>query len=736
MIRKWAKFFWVSLAIWGWVATGQAQVPIWDASARVLGGPLNYYANRTAAFLGNPANLGLNAWNRLSLHLNRAYRFNSVVANGFAPGAGHFGAAVGLESGNAQCVQFGFAQRVSSKLSWGVRTDFLDVTGRNNAWGDAGVAVKLGLLNEDVFPVEIGVGAHVSQINLKPNRGSTPRLNLGGEFSFSDNLLRLYPNFSFSKKGGRFGLGLSFSPVAFLSLRLGTADVKHQKMAAGLGVETTHYTLDVAYEPTWRHLHLSVSVLMGLSPQQRARDFFNRGKAALEKHQLEVARDAFRKAWCYNPDNTFYRKSYQLVQQRLQFQQSQLQALMNEALKYQQEGYFFLAATRYLDVLKKSPNYKPAQIRLNALRPLVANDVKRLLKKGEDYLNKGELEIARQIFQKILLLDSGNKKARALMAKIDEKSRSKADEYFYRGLGYYSQRNLERAEKEFQQALEIDPNYEEARVYLGEIEKNNRQKQAQVDSLLRVASEQEAKKRYAEAIDDYLRVLDLEPDNPDARTGVKRLNVYVKKQIAANLKRSRRALKQGNFRLANRYVRRVLRIFPKNKQALRLRDKISQAKTIRYTEWLDSAEKARHTGNLTEALRLYSQALTLRPGDKKLKKTIKELKGQIELSKNLTQGEAAFNSGDYLSAVRYFERVLRTDPENSVAAAYLQRSREKLKEQAKSLLQKGILLYTKENYPAAIEVFAELLKLDPNNKVAREYYQRSVVKQKAIDNLK
>ncbi len=721
---------------WSWSVLAAAQSPVWDASARVLGGPLNYYSSRPGAFWGNPANLGLNAWNRVGLHVNRAYGFNAFVANGFVPGWGHLGASVNLDAANAQCIQVGIARRLSGPLSFGGRLDFMDLTGEKNVLADVGAVYTLGPLSEDVFPLKISLGGHISQINLKQNHGSTPVVHLGGQFSFSNHLIEIFPNFSFSKRGSHFGLGFSFFPIAQIALRVGSADLKREKISAGIGFEAARYALDAAYEPAWRHLHISFSVLIGPSPEQRARNLFDAGKAALEKHQLNDALKDFRKAWAYNPDNSFYQKSYKLIERRLQLQKSQLQALMNKALKYQQQGYFFLAATQYLEVLKKSPDYQPARVRLNALRPLVANDVKRLLKKGEDYLNKGELEIARQIFQKILLLDSGNKKARALMAKIEEKSRAKADEYFYRGLGYYSQRNLKRAESEFQKALEIDPNYEEARVYLNEIEKNNRRKRAEVDSLLRVATKREDQKRYADAIDNYIRVLDLEPENGDAKTGVKRLNAYVKKQIAANLRRSRSALKRANFSQANRYLRRVLKIFPKNKQALALRDKIEQAKTIRYNELLDKAEEARHNGRLADALTYYKKAQAVRPGDKKLKKTIRDVQGELELTKNLSLGEAAFNRGDFATAISYFERVLRTNPENNVAAAYLRRSRQKLKEQVKSLLQKGIELYTKENYPGAIEVFAELLKLDPNNKVAAEYYHRSVVKQKAIDNLK
>ncbi len=728
------------LAILFWALAGtpfvRAQNPVLDASARVLGGPLNYFAARPAAFLGNPANLGLNGWDRVSFHLNRAYRFNSVAANGFFPGTGHLGGAVSLFSSQVQCFQVGFARRLSRKISWGTRLNVGSFFDRKSVQADIGLAYRLGILNEDVFPVEIGLGGHVSKINLRQGKGSSPEFNFGGEIAFSDRLVQIYPGFSFSHKKERLAFGVSFSPVGWLHFRAGSSDLKREKIMAGIGVDAGRYGVDVAYEAAGKRLHASLSFLFGASPTEKAQKLFDQGKAALEKHHLATALRAFRKAWFYNPENEFYQKSYQLVARRLQFQENQRQSLMNQALQYQKEGYFFLAATRYLEVLKKFPGYRPAQLRLQALRPLVATDINRLLKKGEEYVSKGELEIARQILEKILLLDSQNKQARTLMAKIDAKSHERADEYFYRGLGYYSQRNLKRAEAEFRQTLEIDPNYEEARVYLGEIEKNNRQKRAQIDSLLQGANRWESKKRYTKAIDNYLRVLDLDPENAQAKAGVKRLNAYVKKQLRANLRKCRMALKRGEFTRANRYLRRVLRIFPKNKQARALREEVVQARTIRYNEFLDKAEEARHTGRLVEALQFYQKARALRPSDKKLLKTISEVQGEIELSKNFSRGEDALNTGDFATAVRYFEKVLRTDPENNAAAAYLQQAKDKLREQVKSLLQKGIELYTKEDYPAAIRVFSRLLTLDPNNRVAKEYYQRSVVKQKAIDNLK
>ncbi|NOY77403.1 MAG: hypothetical protein GXO76_05980, partial [Calditrichaeota bacterium] len=111
------------------------------------------------------------------------------------------------------------------------------------------------------------------------------------------------------------------------------------------------------------------------------------------------------------------------------------------------------------------------------------------------------------------------------------------------------------------------------------------------------------------------------------------------------------------------------------------------------------------------------------------------LTNQIELEKNLNAGIAAFNGQHYVQAIHYFEKVLDGEPSNEKAASYLKTSKEELSKEVKSLLQTGIEKYSQEDYQAAIKIFSNLLKLDPQNDVAREYYNRSVLKEKTIQKL-
>ena len=714
-----------------------AQIPDYDVSSTALGGVLNYFSERPSGFLANPANLGLNAWQRTSIHLNAPYQFNEIVFNGFRPRIGHVGIAFtrSFQNTDVQSFRAGLSKIFGSHVTWGVRLDYSKFTENKRLFMNWGTTYRFTKFTRSGSPIQIGFGAHISHINILNQAKEPLEWGAGGFLSLNQDQIKIYPNFFVKDKKSYWGLGSQLSLVESFALLFSISNRPQNRFCGGLSLKLDRYITDLIFNPKVKRLQVSFSVLFGESPGERAEKYFNNGKHALEAHKFKEARVDFKKAWCYVPENNFYKRSYELVTRKIRNENNQIQKWMSDAQQLEQRGYFFVAAMRYLDILNQNPDYAPAKYRLKALHPLVRNDIKQMLLKGKHYLNEGQESIAEKIFQKILLIDKENNQARDLLAKIHRSKRKEAEEYFYRGLGYYSQRNLTNAQEQFEKALQIDSSYQEVKVYLDEIQRKNNQKLAKVDSLLNQSHELEKKKHFTRALDDYLRVLDLDHDNQDAKAAVLRLNKFVKKQDTSYLKKSRAALRRKDFATAERYVNRILRISPKNRNARRLKNQIDQAKITLFNEFVDKGDAQLQAQHLRAALDNYQKARLIFPRNKKLNKTVEMVKNKIELEKNLKAGIFAFNSQKYNQAIGYFTRVLDAQPANEIAANYLKASREKIAGKVKSLLQKGIEMYSKEDYQDAIQIFSNLLKLDPGNSIAREYYNRSLIKQKTIQNL-
>ncbi len=734
---RFLKQFVYTIVVFGIASGAEAQLVDYDAGMTSLGGSLNYFSERPSAFLTNPANLGLNSWQRAGIHLNAPFQFNEIVLNGFRPKVGHVGVAFTNVPGNipTQSFRAGLSKLLGTRATWGVRLDYSRFGENKRLFMNWGGTYRLVKINRSGSAIKMGMGAHLSHITIL-NRAKEPLYwGVGGFLSLRQDQLKLYPNVDFLGKKSYWAMGAQFNLVEEVSVLVNISNRSRNRVCGGISFKFNRYLTDIVFNPDVKRLQVSFSMLFGESPEERAQKYFNAGKHALEKRDFREAQEDFYRAWRYVPENNFYKRSYELVTRKIVNEEKQVQKWMSDAQKLEQRGYFFIAAMRYLDILNQNPDYAPAKYRLKALRPLVRNDIKRTILKGKDYLKQGQEEIAEKIFQKILLIDKNNQEANQLLEKIKKSKRKEAEEYFYRGLGYYSQRNLIHAQKQFEKALQIDPTYEDVRVYLDEIQRKNDRKVAKIDSLLSEAQKSENKKSFSRALDVYLQVLDISPDNQMAQTGVSRLNKFVKKQDSSYLKKSLAALHKQDFATAERYIKRILRISPRSRKALRLKNQINQAKITLFNELVVKGDAALQAQNLRDALKNYKMAASIFPRNRKIQRTVEHVKNKRELKKNLNSGILAFNEQNYGRAIDYFTKVLHVEPSNEVALNYLKDSKNRLGNQVKSLLQKGIEKYSQEDYQAAIKIFSTLLKLDPQNKVAREYYNRSVLKEKTIQNL-
>jgi cytochrome c-type biogenesis protein CcmH/NrfG len=126
-----------------------------------------------------------------------------------------------------------------------------------------------------------------------------------------------------------------------------------------------------------------------------------------------------------------------------------------------------------------------------------------------------------------------------------------------------------------------------------------------------------------------------------------------------------------------------------------------------------------------DALSKWREVLQLDPEHSQAKSGVSRITLKIEEAHHINLGFEYFTSGNFDEAASEFKAALALNPENRTAVEYLRRSvgRKSLIEIAGDrevwrLYLKGIEHFTNGEYEEAIEVWEEVLRLDPQNENA------------------
>jgi twitching motility protein PilT len=114
---------------------------------------------------------------------------------------------------------------------------------------------------------------------------------------------------------------------------------------------------------------------------------------------------------------------------------------------------------------------------------------------------------------------------------------------------------------------------------------------------------------------------------------------------------------------------------------------------------------------------------------------------RAEVERLLKRGVDLMRKGMNDDAAVEFKKVLREDPNNREAKAYLDQlsgkaSNEALVQQVRTVLRKGLELYQEDRIDEACQVWEEALKLDPQNQQARSYIKAAQERKVAIQRAK
>ncbi len=128
-------------------------------------------------------------------------------------------------------------------------------------------------------------------------------------------------------------------------------------------------------------------------------------------------------------------------------------------------------------------------------------------------------------------------------------------------------------------------------------------------------------------------------------------------------------------------------------------------------------------GNYSEALRLVGEARLLGGENKALQQEIETLSQRIKVQETIQRGLSFFELGEYDLALKVFEEALKLNPNNELVKQYYEKARieaqskqEELNPAAEKKFLQGVDLFVKGKYQEAIDIWQEILKDYPYNK--------------------
>jgi tetratricopeptide (TPR) repeat protein len=142
-----------------------------------------------------------------------------------------------------------------------------------------------------------------------------------------------------------------------------------------------------------------------------------------------------------------------------------------------------------------------------------------------------------------------------------------------------------------------------------------------------------------------------------------------------------------------------------------------------------------------EALNAWDLALIWQPDNQEAINWIAKAQAELKyknISVFLADGKSKFNSGDYLEAIYNFERALDLDPTLTEAKSLKIEAEKRIKQgisaAVKKKIEDGLKAYKDGNYLNAVQIWNEIMKLEPQNTTVQNYINEA--NQRMIDEIK
>ncbi|MFQ5864584.1 MAG: tetratricopeptide repeat protein [bacterium] len=745
----------VTITLFHSILFSQWEVENFAPGSRAVGygGSLVVQARDPSAIFWNPAALSGLKGRGFLLSINEPFGFNLVSLTQFVPLYGTYGIALARIPTPNESVDRG-------TIAWGrkivrgfsIGSNFNIEKRKNDLFAAASIGFLLGNSNvgtlgynwRDLTNAELldklNFGVTIHNIPLSDKLFETSAL-LGFSYIFPSIRLLLNAGYHISEENNTGHLGLGFELTRNLTIFSGIEEWETNKVGVGFSYTHDNFIFDFTYATEFERILFTFSARISPSPEVLAEPYYERGSSYVKSRNYKLATREFKKFLSYELNESKTDTARQIVSvlqktvARLQVKVDSLFSIAEKLLS-QDEPRYLRAARVFIKILELDKDNLEASRKLATIKPVVDDFVNRSFEEGINEFDSKRYFAAKEIFNRVLLFDKDNDVALNYLSEIDRILDDLAEEYFYRGVGYYRQKSYIKAKQEFLRALQHNPDLGEANSYLKRTDKKFQELRKRIANLFQAGQKFELRGKYVEAANKYLQVLKLEQKNQEAKDRLAKLRPKINRFVEKKLRAGVQYVRQEKFAEALEAFLTVLSIDPDHKAARRNLSNLRKEKKEKAQSYFSQAEGHFRNQNWQDALELYTKTLKIDPTHAMAVQRKKETERQLQIFNLFQDGRNKYNAEQYIEALEIFEQIVRLDPTNERARNEISSCRIKINALVEKYFNEGIDLYTLDRYDEAIERWNQALKLNPKHKSSLNYKQKAMERLKALEALK
>ncbi|MDH4199340.1 MAG: tetratricopeptide repeat protein [Spirochaetia bacterium] len=456
--------------------------------------------------------------------------------------------------------------------------------------------------------------------------------------------------------------------------------------------------------------------------------------------------------------------------------------------------------------------YKP---NIDRIRSMVAGRVMAAHNAGLDAYGKNDKLKAIEFFNQALRLDPEYGPSREMLLKIKKElsdqeladrekieKMQQAEEMYTRGMSYYSKKFFEEAIKTFDEALEINPEHENALKYkkLAEEEwerdklgakgmeaaqkiyekgllnmdqekyysaikdfkmalkiypalqnapQSLKDAEAKLDTLINPlildGTSSYNERRFSKAIENFEKVLVLDPENETATAYLKKIKNEKEAIIALHMKEGKSDLDEGKktkipkkFSSAIGHFDEIVKLDDKNAEAKKLLEEARKYVSGEVEKLHKIALEKYKQEKYDDAIKDWRNILDIDPAFATATEYIREAESKMTTGRDAKlaaewnqKARELYDNHQYTRALSFVEKTLAILPNDTkandlkkqiAAAEVLAKQQEKIS----ALFLQGVQAYKKRNYDEAINKWEQVKKLDPENPLVDKYIPKAV----------
>lgn len=718
MIKVQVKYVLLTLGVLNLIclstALGQSDIEPFrpNSVSTGMGGSLVVLVRDPSAIYWNPALLAGLRDRSMLIDVKEPFAFDFVGLTQFIPLYGTFGVGasrISTSSKNIDMGTFSWGRKLYKSIAYG--TSFNLAVQNNKMFATAGWGLFIGNphvgaldlrwrhFNKSKFTDLFNFAAVIQNIPLS-NRVFDPAIQLGVSYLFPRAGLLFNFGYRVQQNNNASHFGTGFEISSTITLFAGVEKFDLDKLGIGLGYTHDNFIFNFVYSTALDKFLITLSARISPKPHVMAQPHFQRGTRHLKEGNYALATKELKKYLAYDlfeSKTDTARLLVRMLEKRMARRQHLIDSLNVEAGKLLVKGerHYLRAALILIKVIKLDENNLKARTRLKSLKPVIEKFINNSLAEGNQHFENGNYQKAQSAFTKVLLFDKKNQSALNHLSEIRDIFTEMSEEAFFRGVGFFQQRDYQAAIRDFEQALEIDKNMEAAKSYINKALKKMAENKKQIDMLLGEGRRLEKMRKYIDAYAKYQAVLKVDPNNTIARE-------------------------------------KIVELEPKQRNEQRILFKLTQEKKQKLLSILAKAEDSLKNNNWKSAAELYGRALAFDPNNIKAMNGLREAKVKLKVDSLLTSARTKFASNQLLEAQMDYDKVLQIEPTNQSGRNGFSATKEKMDKLVEDYFNEGINLYSLDRYKEAIEMWNKALQLNPKHKGSLEYKELARERLKAL----